>query len=202
MLKIGKPGHRRIGQTPAEEARGLEDGIDALRAELCRRLPVQPQRQRRSQTGTALERRRSHNLHARYRSKRRKIGIIVTCPGEQDGRKFARAELAQRRKQIALIVVAAGPKPAGNMRKREAQRRTPDSPDLILEPRNIVRKALFNRDLPVKGQSAQHRVVRQQAWRIAGSNDAGILHRYASAPAFCKSLRQPAPRSFQARIQR
>ena len=94
MLKIGKPGNCRIGQTPAKEAGGFEDGIDAMRPEFCRRLAVQPQRQRRSQTGTALERRRSHHLHARYRGKRRKIGIIVTCPGEQDGRKLARAELA------------------------------------------------------------------------------------------------------------
>ena len=113
MLKIGKPGHCGIRQTPAEKTGGFEDGIDALRPEFCRRRPVQPQRKRRSQTGAALERRRSHDLHARYRCKRRKIGIIVTCPGEQDGRKLARAELAQRRKQIALIVVAAGPKPDG-----------------------------------------------------------------------------------------
>ena len=93
MLKIGKPGHRGIGQTPAEKTRGFKDGIDALRSEFCRRRPVQPQRKRRSQTGSALEGRRPHNLHARYRCKRSKIGIIVTCPGEQDGRKLARAEL-------------------------------------------------------------------------------------------------------------
>ena len=94
MLKIGKPGHRWIRQTPAEKTRGFEDGIDTLRPEFRRRLPVQPQRKRRSQTGTALEGRRSHHLHARYRGKRRKIGIVVTRPGKQDRREFAGAELA------------------------------------------------------------------------------------------------------------
>ena len=89
MLKIGKPGHCGIRQTPAEEAGGFEDGIDAMRSEFCRRLAVEPQRQRGSQTGSTLERRRSHHLHARYRRKRRKIGIVVTDPGEQDGSKLA-----------------------------------------------------------------------------------------------------------------
>src|SRR6185369_17093152 len=124
MLKIGKPGHCGIRQTPAEETGGFEDDIDTLRPEFCRRLAVQAQRQRGSQTGSTLERRRSHHLHSRYSRKRRKIGIVVTCPGEQDGSKLALAELAQRRKKIALIVVATGPKPARNMRKREARRRS------------------------------------------------------------------------------
>ncbi|WP_334440295.1 hypothetical protein [Bradyrhizobium sp. AZCC 1610] len=122
MLKIGKPCYCRIRQTPAEEAGGFEDGIDAMRPEFCRSLAVQPQRQRRNQTGTALERPRSHHLHARYRGERRKIGIVA-YPGKQNGRKLAGAELAQCREQIALIVVATGPDPAGNMRKRETHRR-------------------------------------------------------------------------------
>ena len=94
MLKIGKPGNCGIGQTPAEEAGGFEDGIDAVRPEFRRCRAIKPQRHRRSQTRSTLEGRRPHNLYARYRCKRRKIGIVVTCPGEQDRRKLARAELA------------------------------------------------------------------------------------------------------------
>ncbi|MFG3591840.1 hypothetical protein [Bradyrhizobium sp. RDI18] len=98
MLKVGKPGHSGIGQTPAKEPGSFEDGVDAMRPEFCYCLPVQSPCQRRSQTDMAVERRRSHHLHTRYRGKRRKIGIIITGPGKQDGRKLAGAELAQRLK--------------------------------------------------------------------------------------------------------
>ena len=94
MLKIGKPGNCGIRQTPAKEAGGFEDGIDALRPEFRRCRAVKPQRHRRSQTRPAIERRRPHDLHARYRGERRKIGIVATCPGEQDRRKLAGTELA------------------------------------------------------------------------------------------------------------
>ena len=118
MLEVGKPDHRRIGQPPSEEAPGLEDGIDLMRAELCRRSPVQTQRQRGEQTATACERRRLHNLYAGYRSHRREIGIIPICSCEQDGRNFTRTKPFKGFKQVALIVVAAGPELARNMGKR------------------------------------------------------------------------------------
>ena len=62
-------------------------GIPPPPRDQARTPAPQPNRRRPSNAG------RSHDFHARYRSKRRKIGIIVTCPGEQDRRKLARAEL-------------------------------------------------------------------------------------------------------------
>src|SRR5207248_1353599 len=41
MLQVRKPGHCRIGQTPAEKTCGFKDSIDALRPKFCRRRPVQ-----------------------------------------------------------------------------------------------------------------------------------------------------------------
>ena len=122
MLQIRNPRHCGDRQPPTEETRGFNNNIYVRGAKRRRGTAVQTKRECRSETGLSVEHIRSDDLDARYRSKLGEFVLVGLAPGKDDRGELAGQKPIERREQIALIIVAAGPKPSGNVIERKPQR--------------------------------------------------------------------------------
>ncbi|WP_375788879.1 hypothetical protein ACE10Z_16615 [Bradyrhizobium sp. Pha-3] len=121
VLQIRNPRHGRDRQPPTEEARGFNNNIDVCGAKRRRGSAVQTNRECRSETWLPVERLRSDDLDARYRTKLGEFVLVGPRPGKDDRGELAGQKPIERREQIALIIVAAGPNPSRNVIEREPQ---------------------------------------------------------------------------------
>jgi hypothetical protein len=85
--------------------------------------PIEPERKRCDETGTTtIERRRLNDFNAGDSGESSEFGGVVADAGEYHWYNFARAIAVQRGKQIALVVVTAGPQPARDIREGDTKR--------------------------------------------------------------------------------
>lgn len=121
MLHIRYPRHRRDRQPPAEEARDFDNNIHARGPKSRGGSLVQTKCKCHRQTWLSIERLRSNDLDTRYRGKLGELILLGRISGKDNRNEFAGQKPGKRRKQIALIIVAAGPKPSRNVTEREPQ---------------------------------------------------------------------------------
>ncbi|WP_249131646.1 MULTISPECIES: hypothetical protein [unclassified Bradyrhizobium] len=121
VLQIRNPRHCRDRQPPTEEARGFNHNIYMRGAKRRRGAAVQTKRECRSETRLPVEHLRSDDLDARYRIKFREFTLVGPRPGKGDRGELAGQKPIERREQIALIIVAAGPNPSRDVIEREPQ---------------------------------------------------------------------------------
>jgi len=101
MLKIRKPGHRRIRQAPSEKTRRLDHNIDALTREFIDCGAIDSSQNSRSNgTSRLLERAGADNLHRRQHRKFGQLLLIGAGSGEYHRRKPTFLVGFERRKQI------------------------------------------------------------------------------------------------------
>ncbi|WP_246668023.1 hypothetical protein [Bradyrhizobium elkanii] len=122
MLQIRNPGHCRMREPPTKETCRLDDDINPGAAKRRRGSAIQTKPECRGQPWLSIERFRSNDLDTRYCGKLRELILLGPVPGKDDRNEFVGQEPGKRRKQIALIIVAAGPKPSRNVTEREPQR--------------------------------------------------------------------------------
>ena len=123
MLKIRKPGDRRQRQAPSEKTGRFEHDVDTRNLKRLGRLTIEPERKRVDQFRIPpIEGDRSHDFDGGNARKRIEFISGLVGRGKENRRDFARTIAIERRKQIALIIIAACPKAPRNVRKRDAKR--------------------------------------------------------------------------------
>ncbi|MGL3209607.1 hypothetical protein [Bradyrhizobium sp. BR 1433] len=115
--------HATAGCTSRQPKKRAEfdDDINPGASKRRRGATIQTKPECRGQAWLSIERFRSNDLDTRYRGKLRELIPLSPIPGEDNRDKFAGQKPGKRRKQIALIIVAAGPKPSRNVTEREPQ---------------------------------------------------------------------------------
>ncbi|WFU35729.1 hypothetical protein QA635_15475 [Bradyrhizobium brasilense] len=121
VLQIRNPCHCRMREPPTKETCRFDDDIDPGASKRRCGAAIQTKPECRGQPWLSIERVRSNDLDTRYCGKLRELTLLGPVPGKDNRNEFAGQKPGKRRKQIALIIVAAGPKPSRNVTEREPQ---------------------------------------------------------------------------------